>query len=522
MEQAFERASNIVYEWAKRKFIGVFPQMPYNKETLDYKRNGNEVGIIFDSEKGSFIFRCAHPDHYVAGRMWITDVVIKQDAEKYIFAMRLSVSSLQSCTEDIPFSRPEFVANIARHVGLSDILSIRGQKHILRTQEDVDLFIDLIEHSERRLPVILITPCYNALDAKCGDYMMDASHMADELLGVAHVFELSANVNEYLINILGKQWGAFNGAVRTYYPGFSLQDSNYYLHPLLTQNKIVLREMAETEDPNLCMHEVEEYVKNYTLRQHCSWEDSGVDFYLSAHQTYLKEQRATQFQLSEESCKINNALYEEEIDQLKRERDEWESYAVAYSKDVESLQSENEDQRRAIGRLKSQISALEQRFEVLGNELVVEIPQNCDYSDLENWIDCEMPNRVKLLPRASRSLKNAIYEDCELVFKCIKLLAFDYYNYRLGMCQYDEFMTACKNVDSGLDECGAITDVAAGMQGDEYYVQYRGKRRKLERHLTKGSSKDKRYCLRIYFFWDDEEQYVVIGDLPHHLDTTAT
>lgn len=86
----------------------------------------------------------------------------------------------------------------------------------------------------------------------------------------------------------------------------------------------------------------------------------------------------------------------------------------------------------------------------------------------------------------------------------------------------EQFVDSCKAIDSGLEERGAITNVAAGMQSDEYYVQYQGKKRKLERHLAKGNSKDPRYCLRIYFFWDDQDQVVVIGDLPHHLDTVAT
>ncbi|MEI3140640.1 MAG: hypothetical protein V8S34_03135 [Lawsonibacter sp.] len=77
-------------------------------------------------------------------------------------------------------------------------------------------------------------------------------------------------------------------------------------------------------------------------------------------------------------------------------------------------------------------------------------------------------------------------------------------------------------MDAGLAESGAITDASAGMQGDSDYLQYKGKKRKQQRHLTKGNSKDRRYCLRIYFFWDDQDQVVVIGDLPHHLDTSTT
>lgn len=121
-----------------------------------------------------------------------------------------------------------------------------------------------------------------------------------------------------------------------------------------------------------------------------------------------------------------------------------------------------------------------------------------------------------------RSLKEACYADTKLVYKCLKLLATSYYDYRTGIKTYEEFTQECKAVDSGLEERGAITDVAAGMEGETYFVQYRGKKRKLERHLAKGSSKDRRYCLRIYFFWDAEDQVVVIGDLPYHLDTTAT
>lgn len=36
------------------------------------------------------------------------------------------------------------------------------------------------------------------------------------------------------------------------------------------------------------------------------------------------------------------------------------------------------------------------------------------------------------------------------------------------------------------------------------------------------STKDNRYCLRIYFFWDDSRQKVVVGHLPSHLETRAS
>lgn len=42
---------------------------------------------------------------------------------------------------------------------------------------------------------------------------------------------------------------------------------------------------------------------------------------------------------------------------------------------------------------------------------------------------------------------------------------------------------------------------------------------KLDRHLRKGTGRNPRECMRIYFFWSDEDSQVVIGFLPAHLDT---
>ena len=73
----------------------------------------------------------------------------------------------------------------------------------------------------------------------------------------------------------------------------------------------------------------------------------------------------------------------------------------------------------------------------------------------------------------------------------------------------------------GLECRGAIAKGrAGGIAGDTYYVNYPAgtpKRELLKFQLQKGVSRNKRYCLRIYFFWDETQKLVVIGDLPGHL-----
>ena len=369
------------------------------------------------------------------------------------------------------------------------------------------------------MPVVLLTPCVREEDATCSGYMMDADQMADDLTGVAHVFQISLDANDYLTDCIGKQWSAFNGAVRTYYPGVSFDGSDYYQHPLLTQQSIRLRGMISDDDPELCMHEIEEYVQRYVLAQRVAWEERGFDFYLAAHQQLLQEQRASSKQSQEEQI----SSLEEQLEQLTKQNDETMSLADSYAKDYEDSKEKNEQLRRRNRQLTAQISVLRTQLQQCSGQAMEQtVPEDGSYADIEDWIGRYYPDRLFLHPRAARSLKSAAYENVKLVYQCLKLLASSYYDYCTGQGTYERFIDACKQVDPGLEESGAITDAAAGMQGDSYFLQYNGKKRKLERHLTKGRSKDRRYCLRIYFFWDDQDQVVVIGDLPHHLDTSTT
>ena len=517
-EEAYNRASNIVYEWGKQKFSSIFTYMPYFKETFDDKRDGCEIGVITDPENGRFVFRGVHPDNSIPGRRWITDVEIRKNNEDFILGIKLSVTSLRSCSEDIPFSIPGFVNRIIDNIGISDIIQICGQQHHISTEKEVESFAEFLQNSKRQMPVILITPCMRTEDGIFDGYMMDANQMAIDLMGVAHVFQIEKAANDYFTELVGRQWTAFNGTVRTYYPEVSFGGSDYYQHPLLTQQSIRAREWDEAENDHICMTEIEEYVKKHVQRRRVQWEDQGIEFYLMAHQNLLSHRR-------EEAAKTNQELielFEEQIDQLQRRCDENLALASSYANDTDTIQEEYEKQRQVNSKLKHKIFILEQQLQKAQFSEEDNIPVVGTYDEVSDWIDEYYPDKLLLHSRAVRSLKSANYEDVILVYRCLKLLATSYYDYCTGSITYEAFMAECKAVDPGLDERGAITDTAAGMQGDTYYVLHRGIKRKLERHLAKGSNKDSRYCLRIYYFWDDQDQVIVVGDLPHHLNTSAT
>lgn len=87
---------------------------------------------------------------------------------------------------------------------------------------------------------------------------------------------------------------------------------------------------------------------------------------------------------------------------------------------------------------------------------------------------------------------------------------------RTGFITRGEFDEVCREL--GIEEKASIADSAAGELGDTYFVMHHGRRKKMDRHLIKGTSRDPRYCLRIYFFWDEDDSQVVVCSLPQHLD----
>ena len=147
-------------------------------------------------------------------------------------------------------------------------------------------------------------------------------------------------------------------------------------------------------------------------------------------------------------------------------------------------------------------------------------PKKFSYKDVIELIDTQLKGLVFLTGRARRSLKKADYQDPQLVWKAVEFLATYYPKKRKALITEEEFLRRCREHKLKCEL--ASTKVNAGMRGEQYFVNYNGKRRQLKLHLTDGSAKEPRKCLRIYFFWDEDNAVVVIGHLPDHLDNSKS
>lgn len=181
------------------------------------------------------------------------------------------------------------------------------------------------------MPILLLTPCNNPNVAPYNGYMLNDIDMAKILYGWAHVFSITPEMTECLIAKVGRQWSAYDGAVRTYYPGLDFEKDDCYDHPLVTQRIINLKNF-EAENENGCTMEIVQHIDRKAVVRKILWRKHEIEFFSTEYQKYLQRQRAT-------GIKSNELLasYKEQVEQLESQRDEYAALAESYADDLENL-----------------------------------------------------------------------------------------------------------------------------------------------------------------------------------------
>lgn len=139
--------------------------------------------------------------------------------------------------------------------------------------------------------------------------------------------------------------------------------------------------------------------------------------------------------------------------------------------------------------------------------------------DIAEWAQLNA-DRIIIQPRAISATKRSPYESPALLYQCLELLATEYTQVKTGKADRHAFKDKADAM--GIDFRGSVDPSVAGELGDMYFVRVGGRRRFLDQHLAKGNSRDLRFCLRIYFCWDPDQQRVIVGHLPSHLPNSLT
>ena len=501
-----ENARNIVLKWATKKWGRRLPPNAFLENNFDFDDAGLRIATCISEDGGLWAFRSEHIDSNEP-RTWVTEAVVADLGNSDAIGVRNSCNLGRGL--EIPATTPSFLRDLIINIGLIDAgVRVSHQIIYIEDRASLDAFLKLLLSNERRLPIILTSTMTNK-----GDASFDAVKLAKGTIGLAHVYSISTLMGLALKDILGKPLSTFNGAVRTYYPGFNI-DSEPSRHHLVLHKRI-----AEWSDEfgtgskgfiKFLIHQI------HYLSVNSPTKIEELPSYFSIRRKLLdKPDRTKQEEL--ESLRID-------LEHARQNAEQWQNYACEIETEAKTYELETR-------RLSAQNQTL--AFEIrelrkIPTDKTIPLPTN--YLDIGNWVNKYFSDRLILHNRAERGLKNALFSDVGLVGQSLMMLGTEYWE----MCSNTDPEQREKLTNAWKSKCNllgieynpqSISSSRLGEYKSEYTIDYKiGQKYKqvLGPHLKYGVSKDERHCLRIYFIWDDERQLVVIGSLPSHLSTRST
>lgn len=527
--EAFRRARDRALEWMREKFGDALPREADEgvSFTKEMPGGGSRIECVGLPGDGIWSLRFVHPDLpfggrlAVPGRSWTTEVALHHDAQQLRLAVHVTCASQPGTDEPIRLTRPGVLGAIAQELDLFDIRPLSKRAWRVADEAGYREFSHFVTDPERQMPVHVITTLEPGRQFEFRlptRHPVDPDHLANTLFGLAHVVVLERDQAREWTRDVGRDWGLFGGAVRTYFPGLDLSEGACSDHPLVLPDRMA-RYQGRTESGFKAFGSfLERRTREWTAGARFGW--GPCLFTAAAQQRQMEIARRSAVSEVDLRKLIDDQAetYERQLAEKDGEIESW----FARAEEAEGQRDYYRDQNR---RLSAQLDVLRDALRRVGNEGDgVAIPEATSYEDLPSWVAEQFVGRLVLHPRAERRLKEARFEDPVLVFEALRLLAGHYRNSKLGVeGAWEAFEDDRRNLS--LELGGSIAIERAGEKGKTYFVNWpphSEEKAFLDSALKKGSNKDQRYTLRIYFFWDEDSQQVVVGSLPAHLENRMT
>ena len=217
-------------------------------------------------------------------------------------------------------------------------------------------------------------------------------------------------------------------------------------------------------------------------------------------------------------------MFEDDNQRLAEElRDERENFEGQLA----VVEDERDAAQQQVSELRGEAFDLRERIRVLHDRLnkaalvVPKAPTPKTLDRFDAWVREHLAGSVTLHNRAFRGVEKSKFKEPMLIYQALLLLRDHYVPMRRQGCAQlkDAYEQACMALQF---EDSFVGDAATRTHRAHYTVNYGGKPRLLDRHLKRGKSHDEAISFRLYYFWDDETETVVVGWLPSHLDNSMT
>ena len=517
--EPFEIARETVLGWMARRAGKPLPDEARSGESFTMDDIGAQrTEAIAIQVPRYWAARLDDADKTIAQRSWTTEIALGVQAD----GSTLLGCRLQCVThgDDSAFDRsiPRFVRDIVAQNWVElDGRRILGEPQFVEAEDRVEELVRLLLDPNRRGDVIVFS--LPEFSTNPGETAASAIEVARRTVGTAHVAVISGPASYILSDHVGKEFSVYRQAIRTYRPGFDPGNDEPFSHPLGLPDRVM-----EWSGAGPAAYE-RLLISQALIRSVSGQEiERKLPPFMEVRRiaTQLKRDAAKNEGSSDsdllELAELEIKELKESLEATKKEHDD----LLSIAEQERDMANEADQQARATNAyLRLRIGSLEEQLEASGQSTTPDIPDTLD--GFEEWSRRNLSGAVELHNRAIRGVDKSLYEDGSLIYRSLLMLRDHYVPMKRegGLERKQTFERECRTL--GIEEQPTFHGTRYGEEGETYVVRYRGRRALLDRHLKKGSAhNDQRYCFRVYFFWDDEEQHVVVGWMPSHLDTRIT
>ena len=514
MEIAFSHLTELLLLFAAKSLYTKLPPDAGELRSFEFQDDKRSCECISVPERMLWAIRFKFPSKNKV--LWFYDVSLVREAGRLLFGLKIDtvfgmdVKSLQKT-----LTLPDALLKSGLLVQGRDI---SANMWSISTPEDVEKLIALLEDRNRTLPVIAVSAVnWKAwrFTPTAPAYLVNAEYLAGKVKGYAIVAKLSFQAAFILSDKVGKGWSVYDGACRTYFPKVDFDNGVPAHHPCNFKEKIWFWSYGGLHGGNAYTAFLIDSVHQASASNRTGWgrlyfvPDARI---LSAELDMAKASHLANAPERERAMQKHIAALQSKLETAKEENNDWLTELENVSEALEYYRQENANLRLQLDALRAHLR--KQTGEL--SDAAVPIPES--YKVMGEWVKEHLAGRLILHPRAERAVAKAEYSDVKAVYRALLILANEYRDSRMGVGTDEAFRKAL--ADNGMDFSGSIDKCRAGQEGEAYYVKYpvgTAKRAFLQYHIVKGTAHEDRFCMRIYFFWDDETGQVVVGWLPSHL-----
>jgi hypothetical protein len=498
---AIQSARNDVLRWAQNRSGTNFPPESWKGKSFEVLFGGRTTIAVEINTDATVLWslRADDPDKLVPRRIWTTEISIGWDGHNL---PQLSVRQIVSSPEadlNIDPHVPGFLFQIARNNGLlSNGRPIEPKCFSVRTEQDLQKVIDVIEDRSRRIPVILASS--DERDAENHNPLLDMSSLARAVFGLAYSVHVPSEFTYELSDTFGRSRSVFHGGIRLYFPGFD-SSSDPYEHTLFLADQI--RSDSAGIDSNIRNQVAQESLKRTRV---------GHDVLSFA------SVRSASSRLEQESRVATGASTFDQLESARRRIEALEAEIIAAkAQSDQSFQTAIDEEDRAklaeaqYNSARLRIQALEHALQKRGipSEEDVDPPDN--WAEFADWADKVFVGRLVLTPAARRGTRSPLYSDIATAAKSLRWLASE--------C-LDRLSNGGGTISNIVIEPG-LENAPCG--NDAFSFHFHDRKLNADWHVKSGgNTRDPSRCLRIYYAFDKLTQQIIVAEMPAHRTTSAS